>query len=116
MRMANNGNGGSAGSGASNKEYNEFLLEKIQEISNCLPEFLLKGDFEDFRMENKIAMAKMERKIGEAVTAEEFQGLVAILGRKKNENLSNTGKINRQGSIKGKTDGQKVKPEDIVLD
>lgn len=112
MRMANNPTTGSS----SNKEYNEFLIEKIQEITNCLPEFVLKSDFEDYRMEMKMILSKLERRVGDSVSNEEFQGLVAILSRKKTDNGAAVVKINRQASVKDKTGQKDNKIEDIDID
>lgn len=101
MRLANNVT--SSTSSSSSREYNEFMMEKIQELSNIIPLLMVKADFDQYKAETKIQLARMERKIGDMVSNEEFQGLMAILSRKKND----TAKINRQSPAKSPTDPSK---------
>lgn len=44
MRLANNVT--SSTSSSSSREYNEFMMEKIQELSNIIPLLMVKADFD----------------------------------------------------------------------
>lgn len=58
-------------------------MEKIQELSNVIPEMMFKAHFDEYKADTKIQLARMERKIGETVSNEEFQALMALISRKK---------------------------------
>lgn len=44
---------------------------------------MFKAHFDEYKADTKIQLARMERKIGETVSNEEFQALMALISRKK---------------------------------